>query len=81
MKINRYASATEIELANGIAVLVSYSTPVAAFVPGQRGAMVARERYSRTTSKHVSAFLRRHNLTRREVPQSEIAALLGEGMK
>lgn len=76
MKIKRYASATEIEKSDGTTVLVSYSTPVAAFVPGERGAMVSEEKYSRTTSKHVAAFLRRHALTPNEVPQARIAALL-----
>lgn len=76
MNIKRYGSATEITKANGTAVLVSYSTPVAAFVPGQKGAMVAQERYSRTTSRHVAEFCKRHGLTPREVPQSDIAALL-----
>lgn len=77
MKITRYASATEIELPNGTLVLVSYSTPVAAFVPGKKGALVAAERYSNTTSRHVRAFLERHGLTGNPVPQADIAALLG----
>lgn len=76
MKIKRCASATELEFADGTTVLMSYDTPVAAFVPGKRGAMVAVERYSKTTSKHVSQFLTRHSLTRNEVPQAEIAAVL-----
>lgn len=76
MKFTRYANATEIEKADGTTILVSYSTPVAAFVPGKRGAFVATERYSNTTSRHVRAFLERHNLTGNPVPQAEIAALL-----
>lgn len=80
MKITRYASATEIELSNGTAVLVSYSTPVAAIVYGAgtgRYAIVADEKYSRTTTKHIEQFLSRHGLASRvEVPQSNIARYL-----
>lgn len=78
MKITRYASATEIELENGTTVLVSYSTPVAAFIPG-RGYVQSEAHYSRTTSGHISKFLRRHGCSTNNpptVPASELAALL-----
>lgn len=82
MKIKRFASATEIEKSNGVLVLVSYSTPVAAFVPGMiaaSGVFVSREKYSATTSKHVSQFLSRHRFSREsanEVAPAVLAALL-----
>ena len=81
MKIARYASATEITLANGTTVLVSYSTPVAAFVPGKSGALVADYLQSRTTAKHVTQFMSRNGLTvRNVVTLADIAALLPEGV-
>lgn len=79
MKIKRFASATELHLTNGTIVLVSYDTPVAAWTGGGIAgptAHVAREKYSRTTSKHVTAFLERHGLRAHPVPQKDIAAIL-----
>ena len=59
MKLNPVGSnQTEVELGNGITVLFSYKTPVAAFVPGQ-GALCTRTKYSRTTSKHINAAVER----------------------
>jgi hypothetical protein len=78
MNIKRYASATEIELSNGTTVLVSYSTPVAAFVPG-RGYVQSEEHYSRTTTKHIRDFLRRNGCSTNNpptVPAAELAAML-----
>lgn len=49
-------TSTEIELADGTLVLFSYSTPVAALVPG-RGWIKTVEYYSTTTSKHVNRWL------------------------
>ena len=61
-------------------VFVSYSTPVAAFVR-DFGFVRAKERYSRTTTKHINAWLTQeagtcHKDQVVEVPQFEIAALL-----
>lgn len=54
IKLNPIGSnQTEIEKANGVTVLFSYSTPVAAFVP-DKGALVTNKHYSVTTSKHVN---------------------------
>lgn len=50
-------SSTEIELANGTIVLFSYSTPVAALVPG-KGWIRSAFKHSATTTKHVNAWLR-----------------------
>lgn len=81
MKITRYASATEIKLENGTVVLVSYSTPVAAFIPS-RGFVRSEDHYSRTTSDHISKFLSRNGaplsyLRTPTVSAAELAALLG----
>lgn len=65
---------TEVERAGGITILYSYSTPVAAFVPG-RGALCTSQKYSATTSRHVSAAVQRWGATHHDVPQSEIDAL------
>lgn len=65
---------TEIERADGVTILYSYSTPVAAFVPG-RGALVSATKYSVTTSRHVNQAVERWSATRHEVPQAEIDSL------
>ncbi len=62
---------TEIELANGVTILYSYQTPVAAFVPGS-GGLVSRTKYSPTTGRHVNMALDRWGCNRFEVDQSEI---------
>lgn len=66
---------TEIEKQDGTTVFFSYSTPVAAHVPG-RGFLRTAEHYSTTTTKHINAFLARNGGSKFEtVPQSEINAL------
>ena len=65
---------TEIEKDNGVTVLFSYSTPVAAFVPG-RGVLVSDTHYSVTTSRHINAAAERWGGTVTKVPQAEISAL------
>lgn len=65
-------------------VLVSYTTPVAAFVQGQ-GFLRCSERYSVTTTKHINKWLRQESTSMLTpcvafaVPQAEIAALLNGG--
>ena len=49
-------TSTEVSLADGTEVLFSYSTPVAALVPG-RGWMRTEQFYSTTTSKHINRWL------------------------
>ena len=58
---------------NGIKVLFSYSTPVAAFHPIQ-GWLMTEEKYSRTTSKHINQWLK--GLTVTVVSQSDINNLV-----
>ena len=69
------ANQTEITLASGAVIFFSYQTPVAAFVPG-RGYIRTVNRYSTTTSRHISQWLPRAGQGEVEtVPQSEIEAL------
>lgn len=62
---------TEIEYPDGTTVLVSYSTPVAAFVPG-RGGLCTSTKYSNTTSRHISQAIKRWGCSKTVVDQSEI---------
>jgi|TARA_R110000744_G_scaffold132533_1_gene240739 hypothetical protein len=71
---------TEIHKDDGTIILVSYETPVAAFVDGFKW-IRSDEKYSVTTSKHVnewlcdlSAFLDSQNVE--TVPQAQIDALM-----
>jgi methylaspartate ammonia-lyase len=68
---------TEVQQAGGVAVLYSYSTPVAAFVPG-RGAVCTEQKFSVTTSRHVSAAVARWGCSRSRsnVTAQEFAALI-----
>lgn len=60
MKLNAIAAnQNEIELANGTTVFFSYSTPVAAHIPGV-GYVFTDKQWSRTTSKHIGQFIARN---------------------
>lgn len=48
---------TILRTGDGMEVLFSYSTPVAAFIPG-RGYVRTRRQWSKTTSKHINAWAR-----------------------
>jgi hypothetical protein len=50
------ANRTAIEFNDGSAVLFSYATPVAAFLPGT-GYVRTDKAWSRTTSKHITLWL------------------------
>lgn len=67
------ASTTEVKLSNDTTVLVSYETPVAAFIPG-KGYVKTAKKWSRTTSKHITKWLNGFAAT--EVPQSDLDSLL-----
>ena len=73
MKVTRIrnTAATVQERGDGTHVLVSYSTPVAAFVPG-RGYLRTDRRFSRTTNRHVSEWTGKRATT---VPHAEILAI------
>ena len=60
---------------NNATVLVSYTTPVAAFVQG-RGFLRCEEHYSVTTSRQINKWLISTSTEVEVVPQAEIAALL-----
>ncbi len=49
----------QVSLADGTEVLFSYSTPVAALVPG-KGWIRTATKWSVTTSKHINAWLRKN---------------------
>jgi hypothetical protein len=69
-------TSTEVSLADGTEVLFSYSTPVAALVPG-RGWMRTEQFYSTTTSKHINAWLRKNcGGEVQTVPQWEVDQLV-----
>lgn len=75
MKLNPIAAnQTEVLRPDGVTIFYSYRTPVAAFVPG-RGGLASKQKYSRTTSKHVTQAIARWGSSRTEVEQSEIDAL------
>ena len=77
MTINPVGSnQTEVERDDGVIVLYSYRTPVAAFVPGN-GGLCSSRKYSTTTSRHVNAALRRWGCSRTMVDQSVIDQLAG----
>ena len=72
MKLTAIGSTqTEIERADGVTILYSYSTPVAAFVPG-KGGLCSSRKYSVTTSRHVNKALARWGATRVDVDQGII---------
>lgn len=57
---------------NGIAVLISYETPVAVEHP-KRGVLRTATTYSRTTSKHIDAWIGGRSF--KIVPQADIDKL------
>ena len=61
MKINKLGpNKTELTLHDGTVVFFSYKTPVAALIPGE-GWVRTDEKYSVTTSKHISQWLAENN--------------------
>ena len=80
LKIKNLApNQTELHLGDDLTVFFSYETPVAAWVSG-KGYMRTEEKYSRTTSKHITNWLRRAtgqgNYPALSVPQYQIDALV-----
>lgn len=65
-------NSTEVHLADGRIVCLSYGVPVAAFIPG-RGYLKTDRRWSTTTSRHMNAFAG-HSAT--EVPDKEFCQLI-----
>jgi len=57
MKVTQVTTtSTQVSLADGTEVLFSYSTPVAALVPG-KGWMRTEKTHSVTTTKHINRWL------------------------
>jgi hypothetical protein len=66
------ANQTILTLNNGTEVFISYQTPVAAFVPGT-GFLRTEEKFSATTSKHITQYAGKNAPTR---PQSFFNGLI-----
>jgi hypothetical protein len=67
---------TQVSLADGTEVLFSYSTPVAALVPG-KGWIRTAQQWSSTTTKHINAWLRKNcGGTVQTVPQWDLDQLV-----
>lgn len=77
MKVQSIGSnQTEVSLADGTEILFSYSTPVAALVPG-KGWIRSAFKHSATTTKHVNAWLRKNcGGTVQTVPQWDLDQLV-----
>ena len=71
--MNIGSNQTQIEIGQGVFVLFSYKTPVAAFIPGQ-GYIRTNHKWSRTTSKHINKWL---GDKATEVDQSVLDTLVG----
>ena len=67
----RGTSARAATRADGVQILISYATPVAAFIPG-RGYFRSSRRYSVTTSRQVNEWTSRTDAT---MEPAELAAL------
>lgn len=71
---------TELQYMDGVIVLYSYQTPVAAFIPhnkiGFTHFYVTSRKFSRTTSKHIKKWL--GPVIYEEKPQEFFDSLVGE---
>ena len=79
MKVSAIGSnKTQVSLADGTEVLFSYSTPVAALVPG-KGWMRTEHKWSNTTTRHINSWLAENASTYAEVasvPQWDLDQLV-----
>lgn len=69
-----------VSLSDGREVCLSYSTPVAVFIPG-RGVVKTDRRYSVTSSRHANQFMRgsTHTVVPHEEFRSLVAPIAAEG--
>ena len=78
MKVQQVTTtSTQISLADGTEVLFSYSTPVAALVPGK--GWIRTEQFYSTTSKHINRWFAENKSTAAEVatvPQWDLDQLV-----
>ena len=70
---NSKANCRVLSLSNGREVLISYTTPVAGFVPGL-GHVATERKYSVTTSRHVNQYAREAKV----LPEAEFRSLFAE---
>ncbi len=71
---------TELGLTDGTTILFSYTTPVAAFIPGA-GFIRTEKFFSITTSKHITKWINKNGNTQStvtKVDQSVIESLVDE---
>lgn len=73
MRLHSLAANANVLYFGDKAILFSYETPVAAFVPG-RGYLRTSTKWSQTTSRHIKKWLVDRSST--EVPQEEIENLI-----
>lgn len=62
---------TEVTNSSGMIILYSYSTPVAAFIPGC-GGLCTTKKHGSTTSRYINAAIKRWGCSRTDVDQSII---------
>ena len=71
---------TVASFSNGTEILFSYNTPVAGrrLVDGALQIFKTNKKWSRTTSKHISKYLKKFNAEAVELPQNEISTIAGQ---
>jgi len=71
---------TVVSFSNGTEILFSYNTPVAGrrLVDGALQIFKTNKKWSRTTSKHISKYLKKFNAEAVELPQNEISTIAGQ---
>jgi hypothetical protein len=74
--VERRSNYIVMELVDGLRILYSYNTPVAAYQEGV-GFIKTDRHFSRTTSGHINRFL--DGAQARVVPHSEFEGIAGEG--
>ena len=68
---------TEVSYSSGVRALFSYSTPVAVYLPG-RGFIITSVKHSRTTSRHINAYVGTA-IARTGTPEEIARLAAGEG--
>jgi len=81
MKLNRIGNnETVVSFDDVTEVLFSYDTPVAGRRLTDDGLQIFKtdKKWSRTTSKHISKYLKKFNAEAVELPQNEISTIAGQ---
>jgi hypothetical protein len=63
-----------VEFKNGIQVLFSYQTPVAAFIPGE-GYLRSSNKFSNTTTRHINAWMGKEST--KTIDQHKLESIVG----